>query len=126
MNTIKSHFKTKVFKDYLLDCIDSEPYGIVWHTNEQKLRFLYDTLISEYGHEVKRHGLADACGTWAQGLPSSFNVDFLNYKILEIAPLLGMNLNTEKKRDAFLASWFDRVGKHTAALMVANNKKMGL
>lgn len=46
---------------------------------------------------------------WLQGLPSCFNIDFENYKILKLAVLWGSihEKHTERQADKILENWFN-------------------
>jgi len=114
----KSHFKQNEFKKYLIECIDGEPYEKELKTDAEKIEFLKETFLSEYGFMVERVGFANALSEYVSGLPSIWSVDFMNYKILELAPRFGMVLDTEKKEDDFLKTWWNRSGFHMANIMI--------
>jgi len=70
---------------YMIDAIDGEGYDKVLNTTEEKLQFVLDTFRAEYDWRIKRDGEYKAFTEWLSGLPSSFNIDFENYRILELA-----------------------------------------
>lgn len=74
-------------KEYILGAIDAQGYNIepLPTTDKEKLQFLYNTFISEYGWAIERYGEQRAFMEWIQGLPTCFGIDFENYRILQIA-----------------------------------------
>jgi hypothetical protein len=102
--------KTKIEKQinqYILDCIDSEPYEVVTTTNKEKLTFLYSTFKSEYGHMIPRIGAVQAFSEWTRGLPSIFNIAFTNYDILQLAKKWGIIpvASTEEQEDIVINNY---------------------
>lgn len=105
---------------YILDCIDTIGYNVdpVPVTDIDKLKWLQNTVISEYGHEVVRLGMRRALREYFQGLPSSCNVDFENCKILLLGTVWGMlseNPTTEQE-DVFIDRWFSMLAYTTTGL----------
>jgi hypothetical protein len=107
---------------YILECIDSQGYEIKTETDEEKLNFLYNTFISEYWYkenQVYYHGnIITAFASWLQGLPSSFNIDYENYRIIEIAKEWGsipQDAN-DKQEDKILDNWFNFIAVNTFQL----------
>ena len=59
---------------------------------------------------------------WIQGLPSTFNIDFYNYKIIEVAKTFG-NLPeqlSEKEEDKVISNWFSFIAAKTLQLFAKN------
>ena len=108
----------KVSKEYILSCISSDGYDQEPKTDPEKLRFLYDTFISEKGWEIKRIGLVPCFEDWIRGLPSSFNIDFSNYDILELAKKWdSIPLNaTEDQEHKILDNYFNFITAKTFQL----------
>ena len=119
----------KVFP-YILDCIDSEEYiNSIYNpnnfnpkTDREKLQFLYNVFISEYWSRHKTYykgNMIDCFKNWLMGLPSVFNVDFENYKILEIAIQWGSipESASEKQKDKILKNWFNFIAVKTFQLL---------
>lgn len=86
-NTTKKVSKTaqlnKHAKEYIINAISADGYDIPLDsliTTQGKLKFL-----SEYGWHIARYGEQKSFQEWLMGLPTCFNIDFENYKILEIA-----------------------------------------
>lgn len=109
---------TKVFA-YILDAIDGEGYGKTFANDTEKLQFLADTFMSEYGWEINRIGYLNAFKEWLQGLPSSFNVDYTYFDIINIAKNWGSlpQTATEKQEDKICANWFNLIANKAIQLM---------
>jgi len=107
---------------YLLSCIDSSGYGMELNTEKEKLQFIADTFKSEYGWQAERLGYTKAFNEWLQGLPSCYNVDFENYRIIELAKEWGsLPINaTDKQEDKILDGWFAFITHKTFQLMKKN------
>lgn len=117
------------FENYLLSCIDSENYdinGLPLDTNEEKLQFLAECFKSEYCHEYNmkyyKGNKIKMFASWISGLPSSFNIAFENYEILNLGVLFDLiHANaSEETEDVFLQNWFDMVAKTTFELSRKN------
>jgi len=112
----------QVVRQYIIDCIDSENYDVVTTTDAEKLTFLYQTFKSEGGSPEKlRYYKGNEYKTfenWIQGLPSSFNVDFENYRIIEIAKQWESipQAATDRQEDKILESWFNFITVNTFKL----------
>jgi hypothetical protein len=123
MTTNTKEFKALV-NNYILNAIDTEAYEVQANTEAEKLQFLADTFKKEYGHEVKRYGnYQGTLAQWFMGLPSVFNVDFENYRIIEIAKEWGsLPANaTEKQEDKIISNWFNFIAAKTMQLMSKHN-----
>lgn len=107
----------KVFP-YILDAIDTDDYIFKGESDKERLGFLYDIFVSEYGHMISRVGTQKAFSEWIQGLPSCFNIDFNNYDILKLAKKWGsLPANpTEKQEDKILANWWNFITSKTFQL----------
>ena len=112
----------QVVRQYIIDCIDSENYDVVTTTDAEKLTFLYQTFKSEGGNpEQLRYYKGNEYKTfenWLQGLPSSFNVDFENYRIIEIAKQWESIPQdaTDRQEDKILENWFNFITVNTFKL----------
>lgn len=76
--TTKNTAATRYVREYVLSVIDFEG------TESEKLKFFFDTLQSEYGHEVSRLGMQRAITEYLRGLPSSINHAFMNHEIIDL------------------------------------------
>lgn len=98
---------------YILDCIDPDGYGVVCRTDKEKLNFLYSTFKKEYGDQLRYYGNNEqtAFVNWLQGLPSCFNIDFTNYRILELLREWGVipeGMET-RKEEKYLSYWWNKI-----------------
>jgi len=111
----------KQAKEYIINCIDLEGYGVpsdTTITTEGKLNFLYSTFKSEYGWHIEQVGEYKAFQEWLMGLPSAFTIDFENYKILELAVSWGSisHAATEAEEDRIINNWWNFITVKTFQL----------
>jgi hypothetical protein len=107
---------------YILSCIDESGYDLNLITDAEKLQFVADCFKREYlfPANLNRYGsYQKTFGNWLMGLPSCFNVDFENYRIIEIAKSWGsLPIDaTDKQEDKILDSWFSFIACKTFQLM---------
>ena len=95
---------------YILECISSEGYREEeLKTDQEKLQFLADTFKAEYLHCNNQHiNKQTLFADWCQGLPSCFNIEWENYKILELAKSWGSlpDNATEKQEQKILNDYW--------------------
>ena len=109
---------------YILNAIDGEGYDKELTTDRDKLIFLAECFIDEYcfPDNLKRYGsYQNTFAEWIQGLPSSFNLDYKNYRIIEIAKewnSIPQNAD-DRAEDKILANWWNFI---SAKVMVLFNK----
>ena len=113
---MKTNSLTHPVFNYILDCYNdsySNENGIKEpENNREKLQLVIDTFKKEQGYNINRMGLYKAFTEWLQGLPSVINIDFENYKILELAYEWGSidkglpEKKREKREDLILDQWF--------------------
>lgn len=103
---------------YILESIDSDAYDIVTTTDKEKLQFLADTFKKEAGWNIERVRAYKAFQEWIMGLPTAFNIEFENYKILELAKSWGSipNNATELQEDKILDNYWNFITNHTFQL----------
>ena len=111
----------ETINQYIIDCIDTDPYGVTKESEKGKLKFLYDTFCSEYWtfhKQYHKNNIHEAFKSWMMGLPSCFNVEFRNYDILQIAKKWGSIPvdATEKQEDKTIESWFGFITHKTFQL----------
>ena len=113
----------KVSKQYIVDCIDSEPYDVKTETDKEKLQFLFDTFKAEKGWEIERIGQHKAFESWCMGLPTVFNIVFNNYDILELAKFWGsIPLDaTERQAEKILDNYWNFITVKTFQLFRKHN-----
>lgn len=99
-------------QNYILSCVDGEGYDKVLKTKSAKIHFVMDCFNSEYLHANNRtqyrRDPAKVLGEWLSGLPSSINIVFYNFDILNMAVLFDLipANATEEQEDIFLNEWF--------------------
>lgn len=106
----KSSELDKTVKLYILSCIDASGYQENEpQTTQDKIDFLRDTFYSEKGYTVKQIGEVNAIKEWLQGLPTCLHIEFMNYRILELAKLWGSlpENASEKQEDKILENYFN-------------------
>ena len=119
MNT--KELNSKVFP-YILDCIYTFDYlGIELTDQKEKLQFLYDTFKKEYWHEYNQKvhkNIYTGFSNWIMGLPSTFNIEFENWSIIEIAISWGSipENASEKQQNKILENWFNFITNKTFQL----------
>lgn len=114
----------RTVKQYILDAICPDGYEdangkqVELKDSKEALGFVYKTFKSEYGFNIARYGEQGAFREWIMGLPSSFNIDFENYKILQIAVKWGSIPAdyTERQADKILENWFNFITVKTFQL----------
>lgn len=99
---------------YVLDAICTENYSVSAETDKEKLQFLIDTFKKEYLYEqtLKQYGsIQRVFEEWIKGLPSSFNIDYSDYNIMQIGVEWGILKAgfTDKQMDQFVMSWWTRI-----------------
>ena len=114
----------KVFP-YIMDCINPENYDIACNSDKEKLQFLYNTFIKEYWHEYNKKyykgNIYKCFESWLMGLPSCFNIAFMNYEVIEIGYLWDSFAGYEGKRletrkDFICQNWFNFITVKTFQL----------
>jgi len=110
----------KAAKEYIIECISSDGYDvdIEMSVTTDKLRFLYDTFKAEYGWNIERIGEMAAFREWCMGLPSSFNIAFTNYDILQLAVKWGSipAQFTDRQADKILSNYWNFMAVKTFQL----------
>ena len=89
MKSISTKELNKKAYEYILYCIDSYDKDISKLSDKEKLQELYSNFKAEKDWEIERIGEYQAFISWIQGLPTYFNIEFENYKILELAKKWG-------------------------------------
>jgi hypothetical protein len=124
-NTVRKVSNT-VINQYILDAINTENYEVVANTDKEKLQFLADTFKKEYvfPDNLKRYGsYQNVMREWIMGLPSAFNIDFENYRIIQIAKEWNMldDNATERQEDKLIDGWFNFIAYKTMCLLNKHN-----
>lgn len=121
IRTNSKEFNDKVYP-YILNAISSSGDDIEFNSDKEKLRYLKDIFITRanYEYNVKRYpNNQERLADWIAGLPSEFNIDFENYRILEIAESWGSlpNPDDEKQQEKIISNWFNLIAFKTIQLM---------
>jgi len=105
-------------QNYILSCVDGEGYGKELNTDQEKILFVLDCFNSEYLHNNNMRQYikdpAKVLGEWLSGLPSSINIVFYNFDILNMAVLFDLipANATEEEEDNFLNGWFKLIASN--------------
>lgn len=103
----------QAYEQYIINAIETEGYEQrLYVTNKEKLQFLYDTFISEYGYEqnLQRYGsLQNVFKEYLAGLPSCINIVFYNHDIIELAKKMGSldKNSTQEQEERVIANYFN-------------------
>ncbi len=107
--------------DYIVRCIDADGYELETapETDRDKLQFLRDTFHAEYDWSIQRFGWTVAFAEWCKGLPSSFNIAFENYRIIELAKEWGTLSAgaSERREQKILDNYWNLIANKTAQLL---------
>lgn len=115
----KSSELDKLAKAYIVDRIDATGYDVPkLETDAERIQFLYDTFMREYGWEVRRIGTVKALAEYLKGLPSCCTIAFYHSDILALAREWGSLLPdaTERQEQAILDNWWNFAANKTAQL----------
>ena len=111
---------------YILECIDTcsaaDYQGKEFETDLERIAFFWQGFKNyDYPSNKKRiPNLQLRVADWLQGLPEYLNVDFENYKIIEIGKSWGY-CSTERKENEFINNWF----KNIALRLIQIANKLG-
>lgn len=105
----------EIQKQYILGAICLEGYDKYSDakTDLEKLQAVWDIFNSEYGHQLPHYGNNEqrTFANWLMGLPSCLNIDYENYRIIEIGRewqiLKPHSLPFHENR--FISGWFNRI-----------------
>ena len=76
------------YKNYILDCLDSEDDLIGKNlTRQEKIKYLFDRFYCEYDFAIKRKGKHKAMTDWLSGL--AINIPYYHFDIIELAKEMG-------------------------------------
>lgn len=111
-----------MIRQYILDGIDEGLEGEDLTTDQEKIQYLRDRFNSEYGWMVERVGKIKACREWLLGL--ALNVDFSYCDIEQRLKLWGVidGTESEKKLDAELDRYWDRLGEAVRYMIDRDHK----
>lgn len=114
----KSSELDKVVKRYIISQIDADGYDDNPETVDEKIKFLHNIFLAEYGWCVDRIGPQDALREWFMGLPSSCHIEFMNHNILQLAIRWGSlpENATEKQENKILDNYWNFMAAKTCQL----------
>ena len=114
----KGNELSKLAQAEILSNIDGEPYGEELKTDEEKVKFLHKTFMSEYGWHVKQIGFQKALINYFLGLPSACSMPFINYDIIQLAVKWGSlpQIHTEREADKIINNYFNFMAMKTIQL----------
>ena len=126
MNT-QSAKLDKTAKAYIINCISDDGFNnedgtptYNTDTEQDKVTFLFNTLLHAKDYEFKRNNInkTDIIEDWLRGLPSSINIEFSNYDILQLAKKWGSIPQdaTEKQEDKILENYWHFIANKTRQL----------
>lgn len=76
------------YKNYILDCLDSEDDLIGKNLpRQEKIKYLFNRFYSEYGWNIQRVGKRKALEDWLSGL--AINIPCYHFDIIELAVEMG-------------------------------------
>lgn len=115
----------KMVNTYILAGIDASGYDLNPQGDKEKLQFLFDTFMAEYGWRVKQAGLLVAVTDWLSGLPSACTIEWRNHLILKLGETWGLINATKAKtttaqEDRFLENWFKFMAMRIVSLWKVN------
>ena len=102
------HLKYKEnYKNYILECIDSED-DLIGKTlsRTEKIKYLFNRFYNEYGWLVKRKGKFEAMQEWLSGL--AINIPCYDSDIIQLAKDMGSVDKdlTERQEDKIRETYF--------------------
>lgn len=105
-------------KNYILSCINADDYPQNPKTEEEKVKFLYETFKTEFCFEYNLHKWTyEKCfEEWVKGLPPAFDVDINENEIKRICKAEGVEIE-------YLIDWFPLVTKEAFKLFEKYNLK---
>ena len=112
-------------KEYIIDCIDLDPYDMSTGSAEGDIIALYSIFKREYGHEISRQGNEiKAFSSWCQGLPTCFNIAFYNSDIIALAKEWGSlpARSTETQEDRILENYWNFISNKFFQLLCRAQK----
>lgn len=99
-------------ENYILDNISNEGYSDAPLPHiDDKLKFLRETFLAEYGWHAAQVGEFKALQSWLAGLPSAINVEHRNHLILKVGEQWGLinPVASEAQQDKLLNQWLARL-----------------
>jgi hypothetical protein len=112
---------------HAIDLSDRDKYKGTQLSERARLNAVYEIFKQEYGHNIKHYGSEQkAFENWLMGLPSCFNIDFENVKILKLCTEWGFlrkNPKEGEERKA-LNEWWARIYMAFRAMLTAKSPRV--
>jgi hypothetical protein len=105
----KSSEMDQSIKRYIIAHITADGYNVKTDTIPEKVKFLHDTFMAEYGDLIPRDGRQGAVKGWLQGLPSAVALPYINWEIITLAIETGglEPDHTEKQAERIVENYFN-------------------
>jgi hypothetical protein len=105
----KSSEMDQSIKRYIIANITADGYQQDPETIPEKVKFLHDTFLSEYGFHIARYGLQGAIRGWLQGLPSAVVLPYMNCDVITLSIETGglEPDHTEKQAQKIIENYFN-------------------
>jgi hypothetical protein len=105
----KSSEMDQSIKRYIIANIIADGYQQDPETDAEKIAFLHDTFLSEYGFNIARYGRQGAVKEWLQGLPSAVSLPYMNCDVITLAIETGglEPDHTEKQAQRIVENYFN-------------------
>lgn len=103
---MKTKINYKAIEKYIFDCINFSDYQNKPEKNSEKIAYLLEVCEREKFYNkypTKKAMFVD----WLYGLPSCFNVDYQQYKVIELCKNFG--LKTPKHEYQLFDFWYGQI-----------------
>lgn len=105
-NTNSKEYKTTV-REYLTPIVIEALEAREKSTEGNIFKSVVDCARSELPHEFARHGQQGGLAQWLQGL--GMGIDYMNYRIIELAEEWHGCAIPENKKDAIIDGWWNHI-----------------
>jgi ketopantoate reductase len=125
MKTNSKEVKVKI-QSYIIDCIDLSDYdNVKQDTDKDKLQFIVSEFHRVAIYPYNLHHFANnyqkMFTDWTMGLPGYFNIEYRNYRILELMAEFGLPLPANKTEEQGIELFFVLVYREFNALLSKHN-----
>ena len=127
-NGITRKEQTEMICQYLLEAVNrSDYFDFDITSDKQAVNAVMEDFENATNFPVNLHNFPnrqDRFADWLMGLPSSFNVDYENHRILALARAWGSLAKkaTEREEDKILANWWKYIAAKFLQLHAKLNK----
>lgn len=103
----------KDFKQYVINCINTEAYEIEAHTDRDKLKVVLDSFNREYNYlnnKKRFKNLVIRIAEWLKGGPTIISIEIWNEDIIKVAKEYKLlPKTTDNEEYNFVEYWFELV-----------------